>query len=89
MVPDINSMEWWEHPATAYAKGLQDGAKLARDQAYAEMAAVFVGMFRAQGQDFAEAWRRHLAAKEAVDRRRAWDAAAASPRDGDLRGRAA
>lgn len=38
---------WWEHPATAYAAGLADGARLERERQDAEAAAGSVALSRA------------------------------------------
>jgi hypothetical protein len=88
-----DEVDWWNHPHMAYAKGLRDGAAMGREQAYRE---IFNGLFDSLNSTsgikdvlFKDAMTRHIRAIEASAERKAWDATAAIPRDGDLKGRAA
>jgi hypothetical protein len=88
-----DDVEWWRKAHTCYAKGLEDGARMGREQAYRE---VFDGLFESlkipgglRDVTFREAMDKQLRSIEADARRRAWDATASIPRPGDFKGREA
>lgn len=55
----VGLVEWWADPALAYAKGLEDGARLAQEQADADLNASLIQIFGG-GKDRREAIERLL-----------------------------
>jgi hypothetical protein len=83
-----NPVAWWNNPAMAYHKGLDDGARLGYQRAMAEIFEIFRTTIGAVGEtSVKEAMRRQIAASEAIARSREWDRTASQPRPGDFLGR--
>jgi hypothetical protein len=88
-----DGIAWWRNAHTCYAKGLDDGIRMGREQAYRQ---IFEGLFESMKTAgnlgdvmFREAMDRMISDVESDSNRRAWDATARRPRPGDFEGRAA
>lgn len=90
---DWAGVEWWNNPALAYSKGLDDGAKLGYEQAFKDIFDGFIEGLRGESTlrevTLKEAMERQIKAIEQDATRRAWDATANIPRPNDFKGRAA
>lgn len=71
----IEVVEWWTDPALAYAKGLEDGARLASEQAAADFEVVLI-QFLGGGRDRREAVKLAMEGLERKALRDAWYAEA-------------
>jgi hypothetical protein len=87
-MPEPQWDEWWKKPNTCYAKGLLDGVKMGREQAYRE---IFDGFCESIGVSskvhFKEAMERQIREIERAASRKAWDATSGMNRVGDRQGK--
>lgn len=82
------TVAWWREGHLAYAKGLEDGATLGREQAYREIFAAFsAAIGTSAGIEFQAAMADHIRRIEQAAARRAWDTSASTRRAGDYTGR--
>lgn len=72
-----DGVEWWRSPATCYHKGLEDGIVMGREQAQKEMLDALRESLGAPAKvSLQDAIAAHLRSVDAIEYRRAWDAAA-------------